>query len=417
MGTALATLKYRAHATPTGYRRLEEALLDMAQLYNAIVTQRNYATSTHRHRYHRNQTSRDITELRQDQPYSGYARRLLVEVERQANDAFQAYYDSREEGHEGPKRGRPGTKDPYRRRTIDVAEPATKHLKVRPNLTQQLHLWHRTEPPSKNGNRALFHVKVLPKLKFRADGRLPRNSQPLAVGMTLNAGQLTIGLAYELEKEWPEPQCESAGVDPGKANTLTVRDSNGQTYHYKRPDETKFDKQTKKLQRKMQRQRDAALADGRARWTSHRNREGQVRHRFRWNGAPSHSYLKTLRQLRAVERRRSGQRRHWGHRVSAELVQKYKIICWEDTQIRNLTRSAHGTVEEPAKNAAQKRGINRGILAQGWGQLRQFTEYKAAWAGRTSVPVPARNTSITCAECRDVNKRGLRQHTALTIPE
>ena len=197
-------------------------------------------------------------------------------------------------------------------------------------------------------------------------------------------------------------------MDPGKANTLTVRDSNGQTCHYKRPDETKFDKQTKKLQRKLQRQRDAALADGRARWTSHRNREGQVRRRFRWNGTPSHSYLKTLHQLQAVERRRSGQRRHWSHQVSAELVKRYRIICWEDTKIRNLTRSARGTVEEPAKNAAQKRGLNRGILAQGWGQLREFVEYKAAWAGSTFVPVPARNTSITCAKCRDVNKRSRR---------
>ena len=41
MGKAAATLKYRARTTPAGYRRLEQALLDMGLLYNAIITQRN----------------------------------------------------------------------------------------------------------------------------------------------------------------------------------------------------------------------------------------------------------------------------------------------------------------------------------------------------------------------------------------
>ena len=331
-----------------------------------------------------------------------------MEVERQVNEAFGAYYDSRKDDYNGPNRGRPKTKDPHLRRTITISEPTTKHLKIRPNTSPQLHLWHRTEPPSRNGHRATVQAKGLPTLQLRADDRLPPHRQPLSIDITLDAGYLKVGMAYELEKEWPEPKLDSAGVDPGKANTLTVRDSEGHTYHYKRPDEGEFDQKARRLQRKIQRQRDAALREGRARWTSRQNRSGQMTSRFRWNGAPSRSYLKTLRQLQAVERRRSGQRRNWSHRVSGELVKRYKIICWEDTRIRNLTRSAHGTVEEPAKNAAQKRSINRGILAQGWGQLRQFTEYKANWASRTFVPVPARNTSITCAECREVDKRSRR---------
>ena len=109
----MVTLKYRARTTPAGYRRLEQALLDMGQLYNAIVVQRNSATSTHRHSYsRRRQTGRDITELRQHEPYCGYARRLLTNVERQAADTFGAYYDSRFQGAGKTKHGRPRTKDP-----------------------------------------------------------------------------------------------------------------------------------------------------------------------------------------------------------------------------------------------------------------------------------------------------------------
>ena len=138
-----------------------------------------------------------------------------------------------------------------------------------------MHLWNTIEPPSQNGERALIHIKGLPTLKLRADGRLPQDRLPQSIDITLDAGQLKAGMAYELDKEWPEPLCASAGVDPGKANTLTVRDSNGHTYHYKRPDETHFDKKKKKLQQRMQRQRDATIKDGRARWTSRRNREVQ----------------------------------------------------------------------------------------------------------------------------------------------
>ena len=192
------------------------------------------------------------------------------------------------------------------------------------------------------------------------------------------------------------------------AHTLTVSDSDGQRRHYCRPDESECDRRTRRLKRKLQRQRDAALADGRARWSSRRNRKGQVKRRFRWNGAPSRTYLKTLQQLQAVERRRSGQRRNWSHRVSAELVKRYAIICWEDTRIENMTRSAQGTVEEPGTNVAQKRGLNRSILRQGWGQLRAFTEYKTSWAGRVFVPVPATNTSITCPHCGEVDPKNRR---------
>ena len=408
MGTAVVTLRYWARTTPAGYRRLEQALLDMGRLYNAIVAQRNAATSTHSHRYSRRQTGRDITELRRDEPYCGYAHRLLTEVERQVNDAFGAYYDSRSEGAGKTQRSRPRTKDPHRNRTITIAEPAVNHLEIRRNERPQLHLWLKTEPPSRNGDRATVHIMGLPALRFRADERLPKGRQPRSIDITLDAGRLTVGLAFEMEKDWPEPERESVGVDPGVASTLTVSDSEGQKHHYHRPDESECDRRTRRLRRNLQRQRDAALADGRARWASRRNRKGQPRKRFRWNGAPSRSYLKTLRKLQAVERERSGQRRDWSHRVSAELVKRYAVICWEDTRIRNMTRSAQGTVEEPGTNVAQKRGLNRSILRQSWGQLREFTEYKGSWASREFVPVPARNTSITCPQCREVNARSRR---------
>ncbi|MDX3131259.1 transposase [Streptomyces europaeiscabiei] len=69
-----------------------------------------------------------------------------------------------------------------------------------------------------------------------------------------------------------------------------------------------------------------------------------------------------------------------------------------------MTRSAKGTVERPGQNVAQKSGLNRSILAQGWGLLRQRTGHKAP--GRVE-DVPAPYTSLRCSACGwiDTNSR------------
>ena len=126
----------------------------------------------------------------------------------------------------------------------------------------------------------------------------------------------------------------------------------------------------RRLLRKMQRQRDAALKDGRARFISQTTRTGKIKRRFRWNEQPSKGYLKTLTQLRKVEQERQDSMNGHQHRVSHQLVKDHKIICIEDTKTANMTRSAKGTTEEPGKNVKQKAGLNRSILAQGWYGLR-----------------------------------------------
>ena len=52
----------------------------------------------------------------------------------------------------------------------------------------------------------------------------------------------------------------------------------------------------------------------------------------------------------------------------------------DDLKVKNMT-SAGGT---------HKRGLNREVLAQTWGMIRQQLEYKAEWAGRKLVKVNLR---------------------------
>ena len=208
-----------------------------------------------------------------------------------------------------------------------------------------------------------------------------------------------------MERKWPEAILHSIGIDPGTVFSLTTSDSEGDIVHHPDHDDKGLLKLKRRLRRKMQRQRDKALEDGRARWVSQRNRKGQTKRRFRWVGKPSRSYLKTMLRLRKVEQSRSDSLKGWQHRLTTELVKTYKTICIEDSKIGNMTRSAAGTLENPGKNVAQKRGLNRRILAQSWGQFRRLLEYKCLEAGRNFILVPARYTSQTCSKCDYVDAK------------
>ncbi|MEE9483176.1 MULTISPECIES: RNA-guided endonuclease InsQ/TnpB family protein [Methylobacterium] len=100
-------------------------------------------------------------------------------------------------------------------------------------------------------------------------------------------------------------------------------------------------------------------------------------------------------------------------RVSARLAREHSLVVLEDLRIRNMIRSAAGTVEEPGTNVRQKRGLNRSILDAGWGKLVQFVRYKAERAGGGLICVDARGTSQECRRCKAVVAKplSLRWHS------
>jgi putative transposase len=53
---------------------------------------------------------------------------------------------------------------------------------------------------------------------------------------------------------------------------------------------------------------------------------------------------------------------------------------------------------------AQKSGLNKSILDQGWGMFFQMLDYKQAWNGGMVLKVPANHTSQTCPCCQHVAK-------------
>ena len=90
------------------------------------------------------------------------------------------------------------------------------------------------------------------------------------------------------------------------------------------------------------------------------------------------------------------------HQISKAIVEAHPgaVIAFEDLVIRNMVRSARGTVEKPGHNVRQKSGLNRAIHDACWGKLIEFTTYKAESAGGSVVRVDPRNTSQRCSDCK-----------------
>jgi len=92
-------------------------------------------------------------------------------------------------------------------------------------------------------------------------------------------------------------------------------------------------------------------------------------------------------------------RRDYLHKATTTICKTHAVVCIEDLQVKNMSRSAAGTAAAPGRNVAAKSGLNKAILDQGWGEFRRQLEYKTAWAGGRLIAVPPQNTSRTCPCC------------------
>lgn len=107
-------------------------------------------------------------------------------------------------------------------------------------------------------------------------------------------------------------------------------------------------------------------------------------------------------QLARAKARNADRRKDWVEKTTTELARTADVIRIEDLRVANMTRSARGTVETPGRNVAQKAGLNRAILAAGWGLFARRLEDKAP--GRVEKINPA-FTSQRCSACGHVDGR------------
>lgn len=78
------------------------------------------------------------------------------------------------------------------------------------------------------------------------------------------------------------------------------------------------------------------------------------------------------------------------------ISKNYGLVCIEDLQVRNMSRSSKGTIEQSGKKVRQNSGLNRAILDLGWDEFRQQLSYMMEWDGGTLLATPPYHTGQTC---------------------
>jgi putative transposase len=86
------------------------------------------------------------------------------------------------------------------------------------------------------------------------------------------------------------------------------------------------------------------------------------------------------------------------------VTKNHGFIVIEDLKTKNMTKSASGTIADPGRNVAQKSGLNRAILRQGWHMFSVMLEQKAEEFGSSILKVDPKYTSQECSKCHFVSK-------------
>ena len=97
-------------------------------------------------------------------------------------------------------------------------------------------------------------------------------------------------------------------------------------------------------------------------------------------------------------------RKDYLHKVSTEISENQAILVIEDLRVKSMSKSAKGNSDKHGKKVAQKSGLNRAILDQGWRLFATMLGYKQDWQGGTVLRVAPHHTSQTCPYCHHVAK-------------
>jgi putative transposase len=119
----------------------------------------------------------------------------------------------------------------------------------------------------------------------------------------------------------------------------------------------------------------------------------------------SNHWKKARTKVRNLPTRIGNARRDFLHKTTTTLRKSHAMVCVEDVQVRNLSRSSKGNTEAPGKNVRAQSGLNKAVLDQGWFEFRRPLECPLNGNGGRLIKVPPHPTSRTCPACAHVAAR------------
>lgn len=191
------------------------------------------------------------------------------------------------------------------------------------------------------------------------------------ITVSQSCGKWFVSIQTEREVEQPLPQGGAVGIDMGITRFGTLSDG---TFYAPLNSFKRHETALSKAQRAMSRKT-----------------------KF------SNNWKKAKARVQKIHSRIGNARRDYLHKITTTISQNHAMVCIEDLQVRNMSKSAAGSTEKPGKKVRAKSGLNKSILDQGWFEFRRQLDYKLAWNGGWLVAVPPRNTSRTCPCCGHVS--------------
>lgn len=198
----------------------------------------------------------------------------------------------------------------------------------------------------------------------------PLGGKPKYLTVSLQGGSWTASVSCSVAPKDRAPAA-AVGIDRGVANTITL--STGSMYRLP-PRLDALERRRRKAQR--------VLA---------RRQRGSKR------------YAEQRARVATISAKIVRIRTDWLHRHSSAIASQFSHVAIENLNIAGMTASASGTVDVPGTRVAQKRGLNRSILNQGWGIFAHQLAYKLEDRDGRLALVDARNTSRTCSACGAIN--------------
>ncbi len=244
--------------------------------------------------------------------------------------------------------GRPKYKSKYRTRTVTFPEPG--HFQLSENS---------------------IRLQKLGWFRLARKGEDPyRDHEARSVTIKRECGRWYAVVRYRV------PACEVERIDDGRAvgvdmNVAQVATSDGEIMRLDSERLERLECRKRRYQRRMERQ---VIKSKRREVTKQR-------------------LSKVCRNIRCF-------RDNWQHHASKRVAAKAGAVIVEKLNTKGMTASAKGTKENPGKNVAQKKGLNKAILNTGWGGLKQKLSYKSA----RLAEVNPQYTSQTCSRCGFIDK-------------
>ena len=137
--------------------------------------------------------------------------------------------------------------------------------------------------------------------------------------------------------------------------------------------------------------------------------ERRVRHlqrRLSQRRKGSGRYNKTQHTIARHKRKIANVRGNDLRHIAKSITGTSTLVFLEDLKVKGMTSSAKGSLQQPGRNVRQKAGLNRSILATGWGNLERFLEERSCVR-----KVDPAYTSQKCSRCGAVDASSRRSQS------